>query len=245
MTYQAPAALLEGVLRTDPARPLLTFYDDRTDERVELSVSTYGNWVAKTACLLVDELGAGPGDVVRLDLPRHWQTAVWAGACWRTGCVIDLDGDPAQATVAVTGPAGLGSESGPRELVALSLLPLAQPFAMGTLPAGALDYAVAVPAMPDRFDGPRPAPTDPAVRSGGLLLAGAELVDAAASLAERWGVGRGGRLLVSDPLDQIPELCAATVVPLVTGGSAVLCRHTDPGRLAAREASERVTARAT
>ena len=51
-----PAALA-GQLRTDAARPLVTFYDDATGERVELSVTTYANWVAKTAGLVQDELG--------------------------------------------------------------------------------------------------------------------------------------------------------------------------------------------
>src|SRR5262245_66226190 len=46
----------------DPTRPLLTWYDDTTGERTELSGATLGNWVAKTANLLVDGVGAGPGD---------------------------------------------------------------------------------------------------------------------------------------------------------------------------------------
>ena len=43
-----PAGLLADALRADPGRPLITFYDDATGERVELSVATFGNWVAKT-----------------------------------------------------------------------------------------------------------------------------------------------------------------------------------------------------
>ena len=44
-----------------PARPLVTFYDDATGERVELSVATYANWVAKTAGLAQDELDVERG----------------------------------------------------------------------------------------------------------------------------------------------------------------------------------------
>ena len=51
--------LLDAALRSDPARPLVTFYDDATGERIELSVTTYANWVAKTASLLQDELYRG------------------------------------------------------------------------------------------------------------------------------------------------------------------------------------------
>ena len=41
--------------------PLVTFYDEATGERVELSATTYANWVAKTASLLQDELDLDPG----------------------------------------------------------------------------------------------------------------------------------------------------------------------------------------
>src|SRR5690606_31992912 len=45
-------ALLEPILRgSGSARPLITFYDDATGERIELSGVTTANWVAKTANL--------------------------------------------------------------------------------------------------------------------------------------------------------------------------------------------------
>ena len=56
-----PTHLLDAALRRDPARPLITFYDDATDERTELSVTTFANWVAKTANLARDDLGLEPG----------------------------------------------------------------------------------------------------------------------------------------------------------------------------------------
>jgi acyl-CoA synthetase (AMP-forming)/AMP-acid ligase II len=45
----------------------VTFYDDRTDERVELSAWTFDNWVAKTANLLRDDLAVEPGSTLSLD----------------------------------------------------------------------------------------------------------------------------------------------------------------------------------
>jgi uncharacterized protein (TIGR03089 family) len=42
-------------------QPVLTWYDDATGERVELSGVTLDNWVAKTANLLVDGCGLTPG----------------------------------------------------------------------------------------------------------------------------------------------------------------------------------------
>ncbi|WP_374609845.1 TIGR03089 family protein, partial [Gordonia sp. (in: high G+C Gram-positive bacteria)] len=54
---------------TDHSRPLLTYYDDATGERTELSAATLGNWAAKTANYLRDEIGVAEGDVVAVDLP--------------------------------------------------------------------------------------------------------------------------------------------------------------------------------
>src|SRR5215212_5833418 len=72
-------------------KPFVTWYDDHRDERIELSYRTFGNWVAKTANLLVDELGAGPGDRAGV-LADHWQVPVLVAACWRAGvCVVGLD----------------------------------------------------------------------------------------------------------------------------------------------------------
>ncbi len=93
-TDRTPADLLSSALAADPGRPLVTFYDDATGERVELSVATFANWVAKTANLLQDELSVEPGDRVTLLLPAHWQTAVWLLACASVGVVADVGGDP-------------------------------------------------------------------------------------------------------------------------------------------------------
>ena len=44
--------MLTASLRRDGTRPLLTWYDDASGERIELSVATAANWAAKTANLL-------------------------------------------------------------------------------------------------------------------------------------------------------------------------------------------------
>jgi uncharacterized protein (TIGR03089 family) len=140
-TDRTPADLLRSALATDPARPLVTFYDDATGERVELSVATFANWVAKTANLLQNELSAEPGDRVALLLPAHWQTAVWLLACSSVGVVADVGGDPAAADHVVAGPgefeAGLACSG---ERIALSLAPLGRRFPVP--PDGYADYAV-------------------------------------------------------------------------------------------------------
>ncbi len=68
--------LLAAAVLADPARPFLTFYDDATGERLELSVATTANWVAKASNLLVEELEVRPDELVGLDVPLHWHTAV-------------------------------------------------------------------------------------------------------------------------------------------------------------------------
>jgi len=63
--------LLTDRLRRDPGSPLVTFYDHASGERVELSATTYANWVAKVASLLVEEHDLERGDALRVDLPAH------------------------------------------------------------------------------------------------------------------------------------------------------------------------------
>ncbi|MDT9684784.1 TIGR03089 family protein [Streptomyces sp. TRM76323] len=249
---RTPADLLRSALAADPARPLVTYYDDATGERVELSVATFANWVAKTANLLQDGLSAEPGERVALLLPAHWQTAVWLLACASVGVVADLDGDPAGADHVVAGPDRLDEGlacTGSR--LALSLAPLGRRFPVP--PAGYDDYAVEVPSQGDRF-APY-APVDPdapalAVRdsSGGRTeLTGAALVERARADAARRGLGPGSRLLSGLPWDSWEGVAAGLYAPLAAGGSVVLCRHLDrlaPEALAARIGSERVTDRA-
>ena len=52
--------------------------------------STLANWAAKTANLLRDELGAGPGSRVAVLLPAHWQTAAVLFGVWWIGAEVVL-----------------------------------------------------------------------------------------------------------------------------------------------------------
>jgi hypothetical protein len=86
--------LLSGAIAADPTRPQLTYYDDATGERTELSGATLANWVAKTANLLVDGLGLGQGDRALVLLPPHWQTAAVLLGCWSAGLSVVLTCPP-------------------------------------------------------------------------------------------------------------------------------------------------------
>ncbi|MFF9915853.1 TIGR03089 family protein [Streptomyces sp. NPDC013457] len=241
---RTPADLLRSALAADPARPLVTFYDDATGERVELSVATFANWVAKTANLLQGELSASPGDRLALLLPAHWQTAVWLLACSSVGVTAEFGGDPAEADYVVAGPdtldAGLAC-SGDR--IALSLAPLGRRFPAA--PAGYADYAVEVPSQGDRFAPFVPVDADaPALLVGGTELTGAQLVERARADAAALGLAPGARLLSGRPYDTWDGLSAGLYAPLAAGGSVVLCRNLDllaPEGLEKRVESERVT----
>ncbi len=72
------AALLDPLMKRDPVGPRITYYDDATGERIEVSTVTLANWAAKTANLLRDELGAGPGSRVRDHFPGPFTTSAVA-----------------------------------------------------------------------------------------------------------------------------------------------------------------------
>jgi len=249
MTRSALADALGHALDTDPGRPLVTYYDDSTSERVELSVATMANWVAKTANLVVDGLGLGPGDSARVDLPRHWQLPVWVMGAWTAGVRVDLGAADGRAQLVVCGPQGPGAAPAADEVVALSLRPMGAPFEPGTLPGGAMDYGREVAAYGDRFAGPGLAARDPALTAASTVWTLPEAFEQAGALAASWGLASGGRLLVAAELAAPLEVLACTLVPLSVGASVVLWRipagrGADPEhqRLAAVAAAERTTA---
>lgn len=241
---RTPADLLRSALAADPTRPLVTFYDDATGERVELSVATFANWVAKTANLLQGDLAAEPGDRLALLLPAHWQSAVWLLACSSVGVVAEVQGDPAAADLVVTGPDTLERARACRgERVALALRPLGGRFPQ--TPEGFMDYAVEVPSQGDRFAPFAPVDPDaPALTVGGIELTGARLVARAREDAGALGLVPGSRLLTGRTYDTWEGLSAGLFAPLAAGGSVVLCRHLGQlggDGLAKRTESERVT----
>ncbi|MTE19308.1 TIGR03089 family protein [Streptomyces sp. TRM43335] len=253
-TDRTPADLLRSALAADPARPLTTFYDDATGERVELSVATLANWVAKTANLLQDELSVEPGDRLALLLPAHWQTAVWLLACSSTGVVAELPTDlsdsaavsatASSADLVVSGPETLSeARACTGERVALSLRPLGARFPQP--PEGFVDYAVEVPGQGDHFTPYAPVDPDaPALVVDGEELTGARIVERARADAAARGLGPGSRLLSGLPYDSWDGLSAGLFAPLAAGGSVVLCRHLDrldAAELERRGENERVT----
>jgi uncharacterized protein (TIGR03089 family) len=233
------AAVLADRLRRDPGRPLVTFYDDESGERVELSATTYANWVAKAGSLLVDELDLERGDTLRIDLPPHWLTPVFLGAAWSAGLVVADTDDP---TAVVCGPDRLerwAGEAAARVVLACSLLPLGVRFAE-PVPPGVHDVGVEIWSQPDAFTPwDPPTPDDDAIDRGGVRRTQKETWEAAAAGTL---VADGGRLLVAagpaSPLEP-----ATFTEPLAKGGSLVLVTRAGAERLEAIQIAEHTTAR--
>jgi uncharacterized protein (TIGR03089 family) len=225
-----------AAVRQDPTTPLVTFYDDASGDRTELSGATLENWVAKTANLLVDGAGLGPGDTVAVLLPPHWQTAAILLGAWVAGLAADLGDTPQPVDALFTTPerAGTAAAWPAVDRYATGLLPLAAP--LREVPTGYADYVVEVRAFGDRFVPVQPVTgSDRAIGSNGH----ADVCRAAAARAEDLGIRPGDRVLVDtraypDPADWL-------LAPLVAGASLVLCANLDTGRLPGRADAEKVT----
>ncbi|SDT08347.1 TIGR03089 family protein [Microlunatus soli] len=222
--------------RSAGARPLITYYDERSHVRTELSASSFGNWVDKTAGLLTDEILIEPGQPVRLDLartaPGHWVSSVWAAAIWRVGCPITVTGE---AAVDVVGPELAEQPSTDGERVACSLHPLGLGFGT-TLPAGTTDYGTEVRAQPDSFGGPWPAAEDRAWDDQGTGRTQADLL-----LAVDGSATEQRRLIIPSPgNDPWTTLVDTLLTPVLTGGSVVVVVGADPDRRDQIAATEQV-----
>lgn len=198
--------------------------------RVELSGATTANWVAKSANLLVDGLGAAPGDRIGLLLPLHWQSVVLLLAGVATGATVvvaghvdELAGCTVAFTTADTAEAAL--DAGVDDVLALSCHPLGARLA--TVPALVLDYAVEVPSYGDHWGGSVPV-------SGTVEVDGQPLVVPPSQL------GPGDRVLTAVAMSGVGWLLAA----LSAGAGIVLVPDVASIDLSAVAAAERVTATA-
>jgi uncharacterized protein (TIGR03089 family) len=207
------ADLLTDRARRAGAEPLITYYDLGSGERTELSGTTFANWVAKTANLLLDEVGGAPGDRVHLPLaleaPGHWLTAAWQMACWQIGAAVDLTGYRSAVTV-VTGPTWR-PYIGPQDVYACALHPLGFGFPE-PLPPGVIDYAIEVRSQPDFYLGAPPDPQETAWVDEGRTLTQADLV----------GISGSASRQLLRPSDPWTTCRRGLLRALVTGGSIVV-----------------------
>ncbi|WP_326560134.1 TIGR03089 family protein [Micromonospora sp. NBC_01796] len=245
-TEEVPALL--DAAAVDTSRPLLTYCDDATGERTELSVAELGGWVARTANLLVDGCRLNPGDRAAVLLPPHWQTAAVLLGAWSAGVSVafhlaataglprigpgaDL---PADVTFVAHDRLDNWLEDVPEaeHQFVLGLAPGAEP--MREVPAGYRDYLVEVREHGD--SAPPYAsvrPTDAATVDGTSYR---EWATVAQGIAESRDLRPGDRVLVDTAGQEQPVIWL--LAPLFAGASVILCHNLAPGTAESRARTE-------
>ena len=182
-------------------------------------MTTYANWVAKVASLLVDELELEHGGRLRVDLPAHWLGPVVLGAAWAGGLEVVWDGRGRRGRDRARrrGPLGRGGVDASRcSRARCSRWAVRFP---EPLPAGVHDLGVEVWSQPDAYVAwPAPADDDPAVPGAHPATSCGERPPSGAILTD------GGRLL-SETNPASPSGLASFIEPLARGGSLVLVAH--------------------
>lgn len=227
------AAVLDPLLSSDPAGPRITYYDDATGERIELSAVTLANWAAKTANLLRDELGAGPGTRVAVLLPAHWQTTAVLFGIWWIGAEAVLAG-PAEIAMCTRDRLDEADDAvAGGEVAVLSLDPFGKPAA--DLPIGIADYATSV-----RVHGDQIVPE----RHPGAALHGRsvdEVLAAARKSAQAQGLTGADRVLSTASWSTPDDLVHNMLAIFSVGGSLVQVANPDPAAQVRRRQMEKVT----
>ncbi|PXX05712.1 uncharacterized protein (TIGR03089 family) [Mycolicibacterium moriokaense] len=225
-------------MAADPVGPRITYYDDASCERIELSTVTLANWAAKTGNLLRDELGAGPATRVAVLLPAHWQTAAVLFGIWWIGAEVVLDGERQRegADIGLCTADRLSEADdavGAGEIAVLSLDPFGKPAA--DLPVGVTDYATSV-----RVHGDQISPE----RHPGPALDGRSVtevfVDAQASAAAQ-GFTASDRVMSTSDWATADDLTTNLLAVYVAGASLVQVANPDVAALDRRRQMEKAT----
>jgi len=224
-------ALLGPILTADPAGPRVTYYDDATGERIELSASTLANWAAKTANMVRDEFALEPGGKVAVLLPAHWQSvAVLLGVWWAGGEVV-LSPD-ADAELAFVTADRLDDDADVPEVAALSLDAFGK--GLSDLPLGVADYATSIRVHGDQF---RSAGAGSALEGRSV----ADTIDAARASAKNIELASTDRVLSSRTWDTADDLIDGLLAVVAAGASLVQVAHPDTEATARRVGTEKVT----
>ncbi len=232
-----PEQLFADLLAQAPSRPFVTYYDEASGERSELSLRSLGNWVAKTHYLLIDELGLGRGDAALIALPAHWISVPVVLGCLTAGLeLVENGGD-----VAFVEPASLTRAGGVDDVFAVA--PSAAAVGFGaTPPTGAADYVSAVRPQADVWASLRFG-----ADAGDPCLSGrtrGAVVDWAIERARELGIGDGARALTTRTWTTTGDLVDTLLAPLAAGGSVVYVNNcTDESVLQRRMGEERATVR--
>jgi uncharacterized protein (TIGR03089 family) len=227
------AAILTPMLRADPVGPRITYYDDATGERIELSAVTLANWAAKTGNLLRDELGGGPASRVAVLLPAHWQTAAVLFGVWWIGADVLLDGSDADIALCTAERLDEADATGASEVAVLSLDAFGRP--VPDLPIGVTDYATAVRVHGDQIvaeQHPGPALSGRSVE---------QVLDACQKAAAAKALTADDRVLSTASWSTADDVIDGVLSVLAVGGSLVYVANPDPAGLPRRIETEKVT----
>ncbi|GAA1876317.1 TIGR03089 family protein [Pseudonocardia ailaonensis] len=233
------ARLLDPILRAAPARPLVTFYDDATGERIELSAVTTANWVAKAANLLRDQCDLEPGGRVALLLPAHWQTATVLLAAWSCGAEVVAEPADADWVLCDSDRIDLALAAAPAGgVAALSL----DAFGRGLdgLPAGVVDFASEVRLHGDEFVPWEPVAPDAPALDG---MPSEELAARSSERAAALGLSSASRALSTRSWSSREDLTHGLLAVLAAGASLVQVANPDETRLDRKYETERCTTR--
>ncbi len=231
----SPEGLFAAVLADAPSKPFVTFYDEVSGERSELSAKSLANWVAKTHFLLTDEVGLGVGDAAYIDLPAHWISVPVLLGCWTAG--LEVTTDRARAAVAFTVAASAPTDV--PDVYVIAPDSAARGFVAGAPPEGTADYVAAVRPQPDVWTTVHPpaSPADPAIEG----ISRADVVANSAARAGELGLTHGSRLLTAHEWRGPDDWIDALLAPLAVGGSLVIVRGAGADIVERRATQERAT----
>jgi uncharacterized protein (TIGR03089 family) len=225
-----PERQFDALLAAEPSRPFVTYYDEASGERSELSAKSLANWVAKTHHLLVDELGLGVGDVAAVALPAHWISVPVLLGCLTAGLALSPDG---AADVAFVTPATAQQVDAP-DVYAIAPESAAVGFREAA-PAAASDYVGAVRPHEDKWPSVQllAGPADPCLPG----LTRGQVASRPSDLPA------GARLLTTRPWQGSDDWLGALFAPLAVQGSLVIVANASEEVLERRADQERVTSR--
>lgn len=226
------------LLAAEPSRPFVTYYDEGSGERTELSVRSLANWVAKTHHLLGTELSLGRGDTALVALPAHWIAVPVLLGCTTAGLALSA---AAPADVAFVTPATLGCAAHVPDRYAVAPQHAASGFGTSA-PGGTNDYVAAVRPQADAW---------PSVAFGAGAQdefvdgsSRAEVAERALARAAELGLTSGARVLSTRAWEGPTDWLDCLFAPLAVGGSVVYVANcADSTVLDRRFAQERATAR--
>ena len=242
-----PEQLFARLLAERSAQPFVTYYDEASGERSELSAKSTANWVAKTHHLLIDELGLGVGDRAAILLPAHWISVpillgcLTAGLSLTDGADVSFAGsaevafvDPARAPIAVA--------AGIPDVFTINPTAAASGYLVTEPPPGTTDYVSAVRPQADTWasvhlsGGDDDSCIDARTRANVV----ADATERAAAL----GLDLAARALSTRDWNRSQDWLDTILAPLAVGGSVVFVRNApDEAVVARRMQQERATVR--